>query len=93
MLLSFPMAFRGVDRVTHQRAKGMNGLGDRDIYIILTALNPDVYAKLNVIGQWLAEPNTIGMHYMDLINQAAGRNTGFRLSMRRATRTVVVTTN
>jgi hypothetical protein len=58
--------------------KGRNDLADKDVYIIVTSLNPDVYARLNVIGQWLGIPDFIELHYQGLINQAVGRNTGFR---------------
>jgi hypothetical protein len=67
------------DRVlTFQKAKGANHLADRDIYIIVTHLNPDHYAELNVVGQWLGIPDVIELHYRDQISQAVGRNRGFR---------------
>jgi hypothetical protein len=31
-----------------------------------------------VVGQWLEVPEVINVHYQDQINQAVGRNTGFR---------------
>jgi hypothetical protein len=67
------------DRVlTFQKAKGANHLADRDIYIIVTHLNPDHYAELNVVGQWLGIPDVIELYYHDQISQAVGRNRGFR---------------
>jgi hypothetical protein len=83
---------KGVDRVlTFQSAKGRNGLEKNDVYVILTNLAPAMYEELNVLGQWLGIPDVISMFYQDQINQAVGRNTGFRLSTQRATRTVVIT--
>jgi hypothetical protein len=82
-----------MDRVTtFQGAKGRNDLKERDIYIILTYLNGEKYAELNVIGQWLRIPNIIELHYQDLINQSVGRNRGFRQSLTRDTKTLVVCT-
>ena len=66
---------KDMDRVlTHQSAKGRNGLEDNDVYIILTDLAPARYALLNVLGQSLAMPDIINVHFEDLINQAVGRN-------------------
>jgi hypothetical protein len=82
---------KSVERVvTYQGAKGVNGLEDRNIYVIPTYLSGEVYARLNVIGQWLGIPNIIEMHYRDQINQAVGRNRGFRQSPSRDTKTTVV---
>ena len=79
------------DRVlTFQGAKGRNGLEDKDIYIIATHLAPEKYAQLNVLGQWLGRPDIIRLHYQDEINQAVGRNQGFRHQGGNA-KTVVVT--
>jgi hypothetical protein len=49
------------------------------------------FAELNVIGQWLGIPDVIDRHYDDQLNQAVGRNRGFRLSDKRATTTQVIT--
>jgi hypothetical protein len=79
----------------HQRvknfmlAKGLNGLDDRDVSIIVTYLNPVQYAELNVIWGWLAIPDVITLFYEDQISQAVGRNTGFRKSQK-ATKTEVI---
>jgi hypothetical protein len=82
----------GVDEnigaMSFQRMKGRNDLADKDVYIILTSLAVEVYARLNVIGQWLGIPDIVGLHYQGLINQAVGRNTGFR--QRDGTKTVVI---
>ena len=51
---------------------------DRDIYIIVTHLNPEHYAQLNAVGQWLQIPDVIELYYRDQISQAVGRNKGFR---------------
>ncbi|MGB6078509.1 MAG: hypothetical protein WBF99_03535 [Xanthobacteraceae bacterium] len=75
--------------LTFQRMKGSNDLTEYDIYVIVTPLAPAQFARLNVIGQWLLIPNIIAQHYQGLINQAVGRNTGFR--QREETKAVVVT--
>ena len=61
-----------------------------DISIVLTCLNPEKFAELNVIGQWLGIIDVIDRHYDDQLNQAVGRNRGFRLSDKRATTTQVI---
>ena len=69
----------GVPNVyTFQSMKGLNGLERKNLHIILTWLAPETYAKLNVLGQWLGCGRVIEQHYQDQINQAAGRNRGFR---------------
>ena len=78
---------------TFQGCKGKNDLHDKDIYIVLTHLAPDQYAELNVIGQWLGISNIIELFYMDQINQAVGRNSGFRQSNERQTKTFIITSN
>jgi hypothetical protein len=81
----------GVEPVlTFQGMKGQNGFADKDISIILTCLNPEKFAELNVIGQWLGIPDVIDRHYDDQLNQAVGRNRGFRLSDKRSTTTQVI---
>ena len=70
--------------------KGLNGLESNDIYIIVTCLSPAKYAELNVFGQWLGIPNIIQTYYQDQINQAVGRNTGFRQSSDCKAKTVVI---
>ena len=74
--------------MSFQKMKGRNDLTTNDVLIILTSLAPAVYAKLNVIAQWLNLPNIIDQHYQGLIDQAVGRNTGFR--QKPNTETVVV---
>ena len=76
---------------TFQSCKGKNDLIDKDIYIVVTHLALDQYAEFNVIGQWLGIPNIINLFYMDQINQAVGRNRGFRQSNQRETKTVLIT--
>jgi hypothetical protein len=89
---SLPMVLKGVEPVlTFQRMKGQNGFADKDISIILTCLNPEKFAELNVIGQWLGIPDVIDRHYDDQLNQAVGRNRGFRLSDKRSTTNQVIT--
>ncbi|MGM4902758.1 hypothetical protein AB8B21_27880 [Tardiphaga sp. 866_E4_N2_1] len=69
----------GIERCySFQAAKGANDMQSNDIVVILTMLNPAEYAKLNVLGQWLGLDDVILQHYTALINQAVGRNTGFR---------------
>ena len=66
---------KGVDGVlSFQSAKGVNGLEDKDVFIIVTNLNPEKYAELNVLGQWLGKDDVIALHYQDQIDQAVGRN-------------------
>ena len=76
---------------TFQGMKGVNGLETNDIYIVVTCLSPAKYAELNVIGQWLELPNIIQNYYQDQINQAVGRNRGFRQAPNSDTKTVVIT--
>ena len=78
------------DVYTFQGMKGLNGLEDRNIYIILTWMAPEKYAELNVLGQWLGNENILLNYYQDQINQAVGRNRGFRQSQKE-TKTVVIT--
>ena len=75
---------------TFQGAKGVNGLEDKDVYIIVRNLHPDVYAQLNVLGQWLDRPDVIDLHYADQISQAVGWNRGFR-DNGAGTKTVIIT--
>jgi hypothetical protein len=84
----------GVEPVlTFQGMKGQNGFAERDISIILTCLNPEKFAELNVIGQWLGIEDIIDRYYDDQLNQAVGRNRGFRLSDQRPTTTRVITSS
>jgi hypothetical protein len=83
---------RGVDCVMNfQNMKGVNGLEPNDIYTVVTCLSPAKYAELNVMGRWLDIPNIIQKYYQDQINQAVGRNCGFRQSPDRETKTVLIT--
>jgi hypothetical protein len=74
-----------------QGMKGVNGLEENDVYIVVTCLSPAKYAELNVIGRWLQIPNIIQKYYQDQINQAVGRNRGFRQSFDRETKTTLIT--
>jgi hypothetical protein len=72
---------READRLrvlTHQSAKGRNGLEHNDVFVVVTNLAPAKFAELNVLGQWLDLDKVIEVHYADQINQAVGRNRGFR---------------
>jgi len=80
-----------IGAMSFQRMKGRNDLANNDVFIVLTSLAPDLYARFNVIGQWLGIPDIIALHYQGLINQAVGRNTGFR--QQDGTKTVVVCSN
>jgi hypothetical protein len=75
-----------------QRAKGLNGLEDRDVFIIPTCISPSEYAELNVVGRWLDVPDVMLLFYEDQISQAVGRNRGFRRS-RNSTKTAVVSSH
>ena len=69
----------GIERViTFQSMKGQNRFVERDISIIPTCLAPEKFAELNVIGQWLGIKDVVDRYYDDQINQAVGRNRGFR---------------
>jgi hypothetical protein len=41
-----------------------------DISIILTCSNPEKFAELNAIGQWLGMKDVIDLYYDDQLNQA-----------------------
>ena len=83
---------RGVGRVMNfQSMKGVNGLEANDVYISVTCLSPPKYAELNVMGRWLDIPNIIQKYYQDQINQAVGRNRGFRQSSDRETKATLIT--
>jgi hypothetical protein len=69
---------KGSRAMTFQGMKGHNGLSAADIYIISTSLAPEVYARLNVLGQWTGNFDTLTKYYAAQISQAVGRNTGFR---------------
>ena len=60
-----------------QDMKGYNGWSDKDVFIVLTYLAPEVYARLNALGLWLGLEDT-----KVLLRSAAvtsgGLNTGFR---------------
>ena len=75
---------------TFQGMKGYNGWSDKDIFIVLTFLAPEVYARLNAFGRWLQLDDTIGKYYAAQLSQAVGRNSGFR--QKPGTKTVVVAT-
>jgi hypothetical protein len=79
--------------INFQTMKGQNGLDGRDIYIVPTCLSPFQYSELNVLGKWLDMPNIIGEYYHDQLNQAVGRNRGFRDDLSGLTKTVIVTSN
>ncbi|MGY3354809.1 hypothetical protein ACVWZK_001472 [Bradyrhizobium sp. GM0.4] len=68
--------------------KGHNGFSQKDVYSIVTFLAPEVYARLNVMGQWIGQRDPIAQHYMAQISQAVGRNTAFR--QKADTKTVIV---
>src|SRR5665811_1799034 len=83
---------RGVgDVVNFQNMKGVNGMEPNDIYTVVTCLSPAKYAELNVIGCWLEIPNIVQQYYQDQINQAVGRNRGFRQCPEKETKTILIT--
>jgi hypothetical protein len=73
-----------------QAMKGLNSLAHNNIAVIVQHLAPEVYAKLNVLGQWADQPYAIAMHYAGIMNQAVGRNSGFR--QKDGTKTVMFAT-
>jgi hypothetical protein len=75
---------------TFQSMKGLNGLEEKDLYIIVTCIAPEKFAELNVIGQWIGNRAVVQDYYQDQVNQAVGRNRGFRESRTRRTNTVVI---
>jgi hypothetical protein len=79
---------KGERALTFQGMKGHNGLSDKDVYIVVTFLAPEVYAELNVLGQWIGQHDIVAKYYAAQISQAIGRNTGFR--QKEGTKTVVV---
>ena len=83
---------RDVDNVhSFQKMKGLNGLEGRDISVVLTWLAPEKYCELNVLGEWLGNDNIILDYVQDQINQAVGRNRGFRQSPVTPTTTIIST--
>jgi hypothetical protein len=66
-------------------------LQTNNIFVILTNLSPAQYAKLKVVKQWLHIPDIIPLYYEDQINQAVGRNRGFRHNG--ATKTAIIASN
>jgi hypothetical protein len=76
--------------MSFQAMKGLNEMTEKDIYVVATSLSPDEYARLNVLGQWLGKgDDVIRLHYEDQINQAVGRNRGFRQAAT-STKTAVI---
>lgn len=73
---------------TFQGMKGYNGWSDENVFIVLTYIHPEVYGRLNALGQWLQVEDTIAKYYAAQLSQAVGRNTGFRKTP--GTKTVVV---
>ena len=63
---------------TFQGMKGLNGLETSNIYVVMNWFNPDQYAKLNILGQWLGNDQVLFDYYLDQLCQAVGRNSGFR---------------
>lgn len=64
--------------LTFQAMKGRNDFAERNVYIVVGWMAPEKYAQLNVLGQWLGNENVLSDYLNDNINQAAGRNQGFR---------------
>ncbi|WP_336491286.1 hypothetical protein [Methylobacterium nigriterrae] len=70
--------------------KGSNDFQHDDVFIIPMFPSDHLYALLNVTGIFIGSDDVISMYYADQLNQAVGRNRGFRESDRRSTATVVV---
>ena len=68
--------------VNHATARGRNDMGDLNLASVIMHLAPAHYSVLNVIAQKYGligqHPDVIRLHYRDQINQALGRNQGFR---------------
>jgi hypothetical protein len=81
----------GLDNhTTYISAKGSNDLQTKDILQIMNFVSPgkdseanSEYDELQVINQAFGLDNAIRLRHVDLINQAAGRNLGYRFSGRR----------
>ena len=71
--------------------KGYNQWSGKNVFIVLSFLAPEVYARLNALGLWLGLEDTIAKYYAAQLSQAVGRNTGFR--KKQGTKTVVVATD
>ena len=82
---------RGGQRaISFQKMKGQNDFQDKNVTIIPTCLAPEKYAELNIMGQWLGGvPDIIDRYYDDQLNQAVGRNRGFRQSNAHTTTRVI----
>lgn len=63
-------------------------MSQMDVFSIVTYLALEVYARLNVMGQWFGAKDLVAQHYLAQISQAVGRNTGFR--QKNDTKAVVV---
>lgn len=66
--------------ISHQSARGVNGLERSDIVTILTFLSPDQYAQLCLLVKRFDLDDIIGQFYRDRLRQALGRNRGMRRS-------------
>lgn len=64
--------------ISHVSSQGRNDLTATNIVTVITYLAPDHFALLNVLQQKFDIPDVIRQHYRDMINQAMGRNRGFR---------------
>ena len=84
----WPWWLKGDRAKSYLGMKGHNGFSQKDVYSIVTFLAPEVYARLNVMGQWIGQRDPIAQHYMAQISQAVGRNTAFR--QKADTKTVIV---
>ena len=81
-------SLKGERARTFQGMKGYNGWSENNVFIVLTHIHPEVYGRLNAVGQWLQMDETIAKYYAAQLSQAVGRNTGFRKQS--GTKTVVV---
>ncbi len=65
--------------ITHVSAKGRNDMADQDLLQIANFAAPvGEYDELQVVNRVYGLNNAIRLRHVDLINQAAGRNQGYR---------------
>jgi hypothetical protein len=66
--------------ISHQSARGVNGLKESDLVTVLTFLGPEQYAQLCLLSKRFDLKDVIGQFYRDRLRQALGRNRGMRRS-------------
>ena len=64
--------------ISHIASQGKNDLTEANIASVITYLAPDLYGILNATNEKFGISDVIRQYYRDMINQAMGRNRGFR---------------